>query len=49
MPGLTGLQLQERLAELHNVVPIVFLTGSGDIPTSVRAMKAGQKTFSPSR
>jgi len=45
MPGLSGPQLQERLAELGNRVPIVFLTGHGDIPTSVQAIKAGAEDF----
>ena len=41
MSGLSGPQLQDRLSELGNRLPIVFLTGHGDIPTSVRAIKAG--------
>src|ERR1700761_3299489 len=45
MPGLSGPQLQERLAELGNRVPIVFLTGHGDIPMSVQAIKAGAEDF----
>jgi FixJ family two-component response regulator len=45
MPGLSGSQLQERLAELGNRVPIVFLTGHGDIPMSVQAIKAGAEDF----
>jgi FixJ family two-component response regulator len=45
MPGLTGLQLQQRLAEKGNALPIVFLSGHGDIPTSVLAMKAGADDF----
>ena len=45
MPGLDGLELQRRLAEEGNALPIVFVTGHGDIPMSVRAMKAGAKDF----
>jgi FixJ family two-component response regulator len=45
MPGLSGPQLQERLTELGNRVPIVFLTGHGDIPMSVEAIKAGAEDF----
>jgi RNA polymerase sigma factor (sigma-70 family) len=41
MPGVSGLTLQERLAELGFSFPIIFLTGHGDIPTTVRAIKAG--------
>jgi FixJ family two-component response regulator len=45
MPGLSGLQLQDRLSKLGNRLPIVFLTGYADIPTSVRAIKAGAEDF----
>ena len=45
MSGLDGPQLQERLGELGNRLPIVFLTGHGDVPTSVRAIKAGAEDF----
>lgn len=45
MPGIDGLQLQEALADSGSVLPIVFLTGHGDIPTSVRAMKHGAVDF----
>jgi FixJ family two-component response regulator len=45
LPGLSGLELQRRLRELERSIPIVFLTGHGDIPTSVRAMKAGAEWF----
>ncbi len=45
MPGLTGLELQERLATLQSPLAIVFITGHGDIPTSVRAMKGGAVDF----
>jgi len=45
MPGLNGLQLQAALAERDIELPIIFVTGAGDIPTSVRAMKAGAVDF----
>jgi len=45
LPGLSGLDLQERMAELELEIPIVFVTGHGDVPTSVRAMKAGAVEF----
>ena len=45
LPGLSGIQLQRALAKSPNAVPIVFLTGRGDIPTSVDAMKAGAIDF----
>jgi FixJ family two-component response regulator len=45
MPGLSGPQLQARLAETGNLLPIVFLTGHGDVPTSVRAIKKGAEDF----
>lgn len=45
MPGLDGLELQRRLAEDGQALPIVFLTGHGDIPMSVQAIKAGAKDF----
>lgn len=45
MPGLSGLDLQKRMADVGLEVPIIFLTGHGDIPASVRAMKAGAVEF----
>ena len=45
MPGLSGLELQKRLQDSSAGVPIVFLTGNGDIPMSVEAMKYGAVTF----
>ena len=45
LPGPSGLDLQEALARLEVPLPIVFLTGHGDIPMSVRAMKAGAIDF----
>jgi len=45
MPGLSGLDLQRDLAETSIHIPIIFITGHGDIPMSVRAMKAGAIEF----
>ena len=45
LPGVDGLELQSRLAAVQGLRPIIFLTGHGDIPTSVRAMKAGAVDF----
>ncbi len=45
LPGLGGLDLQKRMAELNLEIPIVFITGHGDVPTSVQAMKAGAVEF----
>src|SRR5690349_13924795 len=45
LPGLTGLDLQKRLTEVNLEIPIVFITGHGDVPTSVRAMKGGAVEF----
>jgi FixJ family two-component response regulator len=45
LPGLTGLELQKQMAEVGLDIPIVFLTGHGDIPASVKAMKAGAMEF----
>jgi len=45
MPGLNGLQLQQALASAENPCPVIFITGNGDIPSSVRAMKAGAVDF----
>jgi FixJ family two-component response regulator len=47
MPGLTGMDLQARLRELNSSLSIIFITGHGDIPTSVRAMKEGAVDFLP--
>lgn len=45
LPGLSGLDLQKRMAEVNLEIPIVFITGHGDVPTSVQAMKAGALEF----
>jgi len=45
MPGLSGLELQSQLVAVNHRIPIIFITGHGDIPMSVRAMKAGAVEF----
>jgi FixJ family two-component response regulator len=45
MPGLSGMELQRELAQSGIHIPIIFITGHGDIPMSVRAMKAGAVEF----
>jgi len=45
LPGLNGLDLQERLAARRADMPIIFITGHGDVPMTVRAMKAGAVEF----
>ena len=45
MPGLSGLELQRELTQSGIQIPIIFITGHGDIPMSVRAMKAGAVEF----
>lgn len=45
MPGLSGLELQRELAQREVSIPVIFITGHGDIPMSVRAMKAGAAEF----
>jgi len=45
MPGLNGLELQDRLAEKGISFPIIFITGHGTVPTSVKAFKAGAMDF----
>ncbi len=52
MPGMTGMELIEELARRGGFVPVIFITGHGDVPMAVEAMKAGafdflQKPFSP--
>src|SRR5207245_8959645 len=44
-PGLSGLELQQELAKVNASMPIIFITGYGDIPMTVRAMKAGAIDF----
>jgi FixJ family two-component response regulator len=45
LPGLSGLDLQSELARAKNNIPIIFITGHGDIPMTVKAMKAGAIEF----
>ncbi|MGX5736383.1 response regulator transcription factor [Bosea thiooxidans] len=45
MPGLDGLELQQALTDRGDPRPVIFLTGKGDIPTTVRAMRAGAVDF----
>jgi FixJ family two-component response regulator len=45
MPGLSGLELQDRLVRIAPLLPIVFLSGAGSVSTSVQAMKAGAQDF----
>src|SRR3984885_1192809 len=45
LPGLSGLDFQSELAKAKIQIPIIFITGHGDIPMSVRAMKAGAVEF----
>src|SRR5262245_48378391 len=45
LPGLSGLDLQKRIASERTDTPIIFITGHGDIPSTVQAMKAGAVEF----
>ena len=45
MPGLSGLELQQRLNEQRSEIPIIFVTGHGDVPMAVTAMKSGAADF----
>jgi two-component system, LuxR family, response regulator FixJ len=45
MPGMDGLDLQQALLRQANALPVIFLTGEGDIPTTVRAMRHGAEDF----
>lgn len=47
LPELSGLEFQQQLARQGDDIPVIFITGHGDIPTSVRAMKAGAVEFLP--
>lgn len=47
MPGLSGMELQRELQAANAILPIIFITGRGDIPMSVQAMKAGAVDFLP--
>jgi FixJ family two-component response regulator len=45
LPGVGGLELQRKLADARVLIPIIFITGHGDIPTTVKAMKTGAVEF----
>ncbi len=45
LPGVSGLEFQSELAKTHAEIPIIFITGHGDIPMTVKAMKAGAVEF----
>ena len=45
LPGLSGLDLQQELAKVDVQIPIIFITGHGDIPTTFKALKAGAIEF----
>jgi FixJ family two-component response regulator len=45
LPGISGLDFQERLRQAGRQIPIIFITGHGDVPTSVKAMKSGALEF----
>lgn len=45
MPGLSGLELQQRLNDRRATIPVIFITGHGDVPMAVNAMKAGAVDF----
>lgn len=45
MPGMDGMELQKRLNERHSILPIIFVTGHGDVPMAVDAMKEGAVDF----
>lgn len=45
LPGISGLQLQERLQEREDIPPIIFISGHADVPTAVNAMRAGAVDF----
>jgi FixJ family two-component response regulator len=45
LPGLSGLDLQAELAKINTAIPIIFITGHGNVPMSVRAMKGGAVDF----
>jgi FixJ family two-component response regulator len=46
-PGMSGLDVQHRLIEAGDQIPVIFITGHGDIPMTVKAMKSGAVEFLP--
>ena len=47
MPGMSGMELQQKLIEMRAILPIIFITGHGDIPMAVEAMQRGAIDFIP--
>jgi len=47
MPGMSGMELQQKLIEMRAILPIIFITGHGDIPMAVEAMQRGAVDFIP--
>lgn len=45
MPGMSGLELQDKLKQMGSILPIIFITGHGDVPMAVKAIKAGAADF----
>ena len=45
MPGMSGLELQDKLNQMGSILPIIFITGHGDVPMAVKAIKAGAADF----
>ncbi len=45
MPGMSGIELQQQLIDMRSTLPIIFITGHGDIPTAVEAMQRGAADF----
>jgi two-component system, LuxR family, response regulator FixJ len=45
MPGMSGIDLQERLVAMNSILPIIFITGHGEVPMAVHAMRAGAVDF----
>ena len=45
MPGMSGLELQEKLKQMGSILPVIFITGHGDVPMAVKAIKAGAADF----
>lgn len=45
MPGMSGMELQQKLAEMESSIPIIFITAHGDVPMAVEAVKAGAVDF----